>query len=294
MKSTFTFTDKNIFTEFEGITVMKLTGETLIKHINEVKNPITWHYVRRHINEIKKGDVILIANSSKLCAIGKIQDCKKDENQNKDNWIKFKIDTTKTEVLKNIRFKPFNNVYHGGDFYHRQNVTKLNNLKTSRFLIDRNLFPEVELDNEIITRRKGYPKPNKETEEKAIEFVKFHYEINKKIILTSREKDCCGWDLESDTHKVEVKGLSGELRYVELTPNEWEMCCKKKNIKHYSLFIVYNLKHKFLTKESLIKHKDFIALRLNKEYIFEYKEGKKIKIKNKDRTGQRVGLEVFL
>ena len=68
-------------------------------------------------------------------------------------------------------------------------------------------------------------------------------------IVLSKEKDNVGWDLEAtninETLLLEVKGLSGNISSIELTPNEYKNSKEKKT--HYKLCIVTNA----LTKPKL-------------------------------------------
>ena len=68
-------------------------------------------------------------------------------------------------------------------------------------------------------------------------------------IIISKEKDNVGWDLEAtninETLLLEVKGLSGNILSIELTPNEYKNSKEKKI--HYKLCIVTNA----LTKPKL-------------------------------------------
>jgi Domain of unknown function (DUF3883) len=68
-------------------------------------------------------------------------------------------------------------------------------------------------------------------------------------ILISKEKDNVGWDLEATSVNekllLEVKGLSGNISSIELTPNEYKNLKDKK--PHYKLCIVTNA----LTKPNL-------------------------------------------
>ena len=68
-------------------------------------------------------------------------------------------------------------------------------------------------------------------------------------IIISKEKDNVGWDLEAtninETLLLEVKGLSGNISSIELTPNEYKKSIEKKT--HYKLCIVTNA----LTKPKL-------------------------------------------
>lgn len=68
-------------------------------------------------------------------------------------------------------------------------------------------------------------------------------------IVVSKEKDNVGWDFEAtninETLLLEVKGLSGNISSIELTPNEYKNSKEKKT--HYKLCIVTNA----LTKPKL-------------------------------------------
>lgn len=68
-------------------------------------------------------------------------------------------------------------------------------------------------------------------------------------IVVSKEKDNVGWDLQAtninETLLLEVKGLSGNISSIELTPNEYKNSKEKKT--HYKLCIVTNA----LTKPKL-------------------------------------------
>lgn len=73
----------------------------------------------------------------------------------------------------------------------------------------------------------------------AINKVIEHYE-NLDYIVTSKEKDNVGWDLEAKnlnhTILLEVKGLSGKILSIELSPNEYEKS-KIENI-NYKICVV--------------------------------------------------------
>lgn len=75
----------------------------------------------------------------------------------------------------------------------------------------------------------------------AIKTVFEHYR-NLGYDVISKEKDNIGWDLEAikgkETLLLEVKGLSGSVTSVELSPNEYKHS-KEKNT-HYKLCIVTN------------------------------------------------------
>ncbi|WP_294966295.1 DUF3883 domain-containing protein [uncultured Flavobacterium sp.] len=73
----------------------------------------------------------------------------------------------------------------------------------------------------------------------AIETTIKHFEALGYIVI-SKEKDNLGWDLEAtninETLLLEVKGLSGSISSIELTPNEYKNSKDKKT--HYKLCIV--------------------------------------------------------
>lgn len=75
----------------------------------------------------------------------------------------------------------------------------------------------------------------------AINKVIEHFE-NLNYLVISTEKDNVGWDLEAKNLKhtilIEVKGLSGKVLCVELTPNEYEK--SKSNHESYKICIVTN------------------------------------------------------
>lgn len=75
----------------------------------------------------------------------------------------------------------------------------------------------------------------------AVETTIKHFESLNYIVI-SKEKDNIGWDLEAtnihETLLLEVKGLSGIISSIEVTPNEYENS-KDKNT-HYKLCIVTN------------------------------------------------------
>jgi hypothetical protein len=70
--------------------------------------------------------------------------------------------------------------------------------------------------------------------------IKYFEALN--YIIISKEKDNVGWDLEAtnikETLLLEVKGLSGNISSIELTPNEYKNSKNKKT--HYKLCIVTN------------------------------------------------------
>lgn len=75
----------------------------------------------------------------------------------------------------------------------------------------------------------------------AINIVTSHY-VSLNYSVTSKEKDNLGWDIEAsngiETHLIEVKGLSGNIVTIELTPNEYQKSKDEKS--QYKLCIVTN------------------------------------------------------
>lgn len=84
-------------------------------------------------------------------------------------------------------------------------------------------------------------KARKMVEEAAIKYVTKAYQ-NKGYNITSREKDCIGWDLDAIngkiTLKLEVKGLASNTISVHLTANERSKMDIHKT--HYRLCVVIN------------------------------------------------------
>ncbi|RYE58357.1 MAG: DUF3883 domain-containing protein [Sphingobacteriales bacterium] len=78
-----------------------------------------------------------------------------------------------------------------------------------------------------------------QVESAAVNAVIRHYE-ELGYSVYSKEKDNLGWDLEAikeeETLLLEVKGLSGNITSVELTPNEYKNLQEKNS--HYKLCIV--------------------------------------------------------
>jgi hypothetical protein len=103
-------------------------------------------------------------------------------------------------------------------------------------------FIEIENQN-LNTNLKLFRQTNslkkQQVEISAINVVREHY-ISLNYTVTSKEKDNLGWDLEAsnsiETYLLEVKGLSGKIVSIELTPNEYQKSKDKKN--QYKLCIV--------------------------------------------------------
>lgn len=85
------------------------------------------------------------------------------------------------------------------------------------------------------------PDHRKKVEMAAIGMVTKHYESLRYAVI-SREKDNTGWDLEARRGdlllRLEVKGLSGGIPFVEITPNEYKAMMSRQFRKFYRLCIV--------------------------------------------------------
>ncbi|MEA9753712.1 DUF3883 domain-containing protein [Xanthomonas campestris pv. raphani] len=90
-------------------------------------------------------------------------------------------------------------------------------------------------------RRRGKPDAamNALVEKAAVEAVVKHYKSLKYTVRTV-EKENLGWDLEvslgAKTQKIEVKGVSSDSIYFELTPNEYKKL--REHSKTYSVCVV--------------------------------------------------------
>ncbi len=122
-------------------------------------------------------------------------------------------------------------------------------------------------------------------EKSAVDKVKGYYE-NKKYKVISVENDNCGWDLEVTKNgkylKVEVKGLSGSIPSIELTPNEYRYFSNKDD--DYRLAIV----------TSALDNPCLYICRYNngKEWLVycENEENNIIEVNIEERTGAKVTL----
>jgi len=90
-------------------------------------------------------------------------------------------------------------------------------------------------------QRQTYPFRKQQVEIAAVEATIKHFEALDYIVI-SKEKDNVGWDLEAtninENLLIEVKGLSGSITCVELTPNEYKNSIDRKSC--YKLCIVTN------------------------------------------------------
>ncbi|WP_332454463.1 protein NO VEIN domain-containing protein [Chryseobacterium aquaticum] len=115
-------------------------------------------------------------------------------------------------------------------------------VKFREYYIDRENNNEKPLKRQIDVFKK------QQTEISAIESTIKYFESLDYIVM-SKEKDNVGWDLEAtniyETLLLEVKGLSGNISSIELTPNEYKN--SKERSTYYKLCIVTNA----LTKPKL-------------------------------------------
>jgi hypothetical protein len=86
--------------------------------------------------------------------------------------------------------------------------------------------PEKKANKNTKRRKKPDAAMNALVEKAAVDSVFAHYE-SLNYTVKSVEKENLGWDLEvsrdAKTHKIEVKGVSADTIYFELTPNEYRM-----------------------------------------------------------------------
>lgn len=112
----------------------------------------------------------------------------------------------------------------------------------------------------------------------AVETTIKYFE-NLDYIVISREDDKVGWDLEAINSRekllIEVKGLSGNITSIELTPNEYQNSKEQKSI--YRLCIVTNA----LSKPTLevFSFNDQLGCWINE---------KNEKLEIEERTGARI------
>lgn len=114
--------------------------------------------------------------------------------------------------------------------------------------IGKNIALEVDALSEGVRKfrkpqisRSTDPEHNAKVEKAAVNLVWKYYE-DLGYSLKSVEKDNFGWDLEASQYKtklhIEVKGLSGKIPYIELSPNEYKAWSATH--EHYRLAVVSN------------------------------------------------------
>lgn len=92
--------------------------------------------------------------------------------------------------------------------------------------------------------RQSDPAARKLIEVEAVRIATRYYESIEggERVVTSVEREARGWDLDvsgrGETLKVEVKGVSGSIPSVEVTPNEYKAMCASEHRREYVIFIV--------------------------------------------------------
>ena len=92
--------------------------------------------------------------------------------------------------------------------------------------------------------RNNDPEARKIVEQIAVDHAWIYFEAAG-YTMKSVERDATGWDLEARAAgkpmlKIEVKGLTGAMGAVELTPNEFDKFDSEKHAPDYILYIVTN------------------------------------------------------
>ncbi|MGV0977649.1 protein NO VEIN domain-containing protein [Empedobacter falsenii] len=109
------------------------------------------------------------------------------------------------------------------------------------FIKFRKYYTERNNKNQNLFQRQVDVLKKQQVEISAIETTIKYFEGLDYIVI-SKEKDNVGWDLEatniSETLLLEVKGLSGNISSIELTPNEYKNLKEKQ--KYYKVCIVTN------------------------------------------------------
>jgi len=134
------------------------------------------------------------------------------------------------------------------DLQHIRNlINKNENFKTNylthfnAFVKFRHYCTEQEGKERKLLQRQINVLMKQQVEAAAIETTIKYFE-NRGYIVISKEQDNIGWDLEAtnsnETLLLEVKGLSGAIVSIELTPNEYRNSVVKKS--SYELCIVTN------------------------------------------------------
>ena len=128
----------------------------------------------------------------------------------------------------------------------------------------------------IGTARQADPFRRQEVERAAVEFITRHF-TDDGYSVDSKEQDNVGWDLEAvrddELLRLEVKGLSGSVLCIELTPNEYEKMNSAMYRDSYRLCVVTNA----LSDPQLV--------------IFAYSKKRKIWI---DESGRQLAIEEII
>lgn len=125
----------------------------------------------------------------------------------------------------------------------------------------------------------------------AMETVADYFE-SRNYRVEYRHKENLGWDLEASlgrqTLLLEVKGLSGDLMFVDFTPNEYENCYRNS---HYRICIVSNALNKNLKLDIFFREKqiwtnkkgDLLLPKTRQSARFFYKQASTL-FKHKSKT----------
>ena len=105
--------------------------------------------------------------------------------------------------------------------------------------------------------------------------------------IQSVEQDGVGWDLtatrDNETLKIEVKGLSGSVVCVELTPNEY---AKMISTEHRSDYVIYVVTEAGTAKAMSHVFYYNALVSKGKQHIWIAEDGRQLKIKK--MTGARL------
>ena len=145
-------------------------------------------------------------------------------------------------------------------------------------------FQEIEQQNRIVHRpvfRQTDQLKKQQVETIAINKVIEHFTLLNYSVI-SKEKDNLGWDLEAtndlETLLLEVKGLSGNVVGIELTPNEYSNSKEMKS--HFKLCIVTStLTSPTLEIFSFVTNQDRWTNEQNEELLIEERLGARMRKK---------------
>ena len=136
----------------------------------------------------------------------------------------------------NTDLEQIRNLINRPDNFHKDYSSHFN-----AFVKYRDYYIERDNRNKRPLQRQTDPFKKQQVEISAVEATIKHFEALDFIVI-SKEKDNVGWDLEAtninETLLIEVKGLSGSITSIELTPNEYKNSIDKKS--KYKLCIVTN------------------------------------------------------
>ena len=137
---------------------------------------------------------------------------------------------------ENVNLQHIRNLIDKPENFHKDYSSHFN-----AFLKFRDYYLERSNNNKKALQRQNDVFKKQQVEISAIETTIKYFE-NLDYIVISKETDNLGWDLEAtnlnETLYLEVKGLSGNISTIELTPNEYKNS-KSQNNK-YKICIVTN------------------------------------------------------